>query len=49
MGQTHASPSPYSPDASADNTGMAQIYEQLVQALRTHWQAHSNAYPQKSS
>jgi len=26
---------------------MAQIYEQLVQALRTHWQAHSNAYPQK--
>ncbi len=24
-----------------------QIYEQLVQALRTHWQANSNAYPQK--
>ena len=26
---------------------MAPIYEQLVQALRTHWQTHSNAYPQK--
>ncbi|KQO38106.1 hypothetical protein ASF19_20240 [Acidovorax sp. Leaf84] len=26
---------------------MAHIYEQLVTALKAHWKAHNNAYPQK--
>lgn len=26
---------------------MAHIYEKLLSALKTHWKAHSNAYPQK--
>ncbi|RYH68078.1 MAG: hypothetical protein EON54_02905 [Alcaligenaceae bacterium] len=26
---------------------MAHIYEQLLTALKAHWKAHSNAYPQK--
>ena len=26
---------------------MAHIYEQLLTALKAHWKAHNNAYPQK--
>lgn len=26
---------------------MAHIYDQLLTALKAHWKAHNNAYPQK--
>ena len=26
---------------------MPHLYENLVQALQSHWKAHANAYPQK--
>lgn len=32
---------------AGDNASMPHLYENLVQALQSHWKAHANAYPQK--